>query len=65
MDVAIRNRTKVQMIRRRMLSGEITYEEAKAEAQPIIDQINETAARLAKKHGIKARGKVSFAAMMR
>ena len=61
---ALDNRQKIQDIRRRMLSGEITYDQAKAEAQPIIDQINATGAAIAKKYGKRAT-KLQFAAIMR
>lgn len=54
----------MQDIRRRMLRGEISYEEAKTEATPIIDEINAKAKELAKKHKVRA-SKVSFAAIMR
>lgn len=64
MQTAIDNQLKIQNIRRRMLSHDITYDQAKAEAQPIIDDINTAAKRLAKRYNLPAR-KVSFAAMMR
>lgn len=47
-----------------MLSGEITYDEAKAEAAPTIAAINAKEIELAKKYNRKP-GKVSFAAIMR
>lgn len=47
-----------------MLGGDISYNEAKAEARPVIDEINTTAKRLAKKYGLTS-SKVSFAALMR
>jgi len=64
MSNAVENQTRIQDIRRRMLSHDITYEQAKAEAQPVIDDINTAAKRLAKKYNLPAR-KVNFAAMMR
>jgi hypothetical protein len=64
MQTAVDNQLKIADIRRRMLSHDITYEQAKAEAQPVIDHINAAAKRLAKKYNLPAR-KVSFAAMMR
>jgi hypothetical protein len=64
MSNAVENQAKIQNIRRRMLCHDITYEQAKAEAQPVIDDINTAAKRLAKKYNLPAR-KVSFAAMMR
>jgi polyhydroxyalkanoate synthesis regulator phasin len=64
MGTAAENREKLYGIRRRMLRGEISYEAAKAEAQPLIDAINKKNAEIAKKHGKRA-GKISFAAVMR
>lgn len=64
MQTAIDNQQKIANIRRRMLSGELSYEQAKAEAQPIIDNINAAAQCLAKKHNVRA-GKLTFAAIMR
>jgi hypothetical protein len=64
MSNATENQAKIQNIRCRMLNHDITYEQAKAEAQPIIDDINIAAKRLAKKYNLPAH-KVNFAAMMR
>lgn len=64
MEDAIINQTAMSYIRKRMLSGQITYDQAKAEAQPIIDNINDRAKVIAKKYNRKA-SKVSFAAIMR
>jgi hypothetical protein len=64
MNQAVNNREQIKEIRRRMLRGEISYAEAKTEAEPIINAINAKAAELAKKYNMKA-AKVSFAAMMR
>lgn len=58
------NRAKMQDIRRRMLNGTITYQEAKEEAQPLIDAINAHSATIAKKYNQKPM-KLSFAAIMR
>jgi len=53
---AARNRTDVADIKHRYVTGEITREEAKALAQPILDRINEAAAaktkELNKKYGL-------------
>lgn len=62
---AAENQAKITAIRRRMLNGEITYDEAKAEAQPIIDAINERAKVIAKKYNQRPGKVVSFAAIMR
>lgn len=64
MQQAVTNQTKIQDIRRRMLTGAISYEQAKAEAQPIIDAINAKAVEVAKRHNVKP-GKLNFAAVMR
>jgi hypothetical protein len=64
MSNAVENQARLQDIRRRMLSHEISYDQAKAEAQPIIDDINAAANQLAKKYKMRA-PKLSFAAIMR
>lgn len=64
MSNAAANIEAIRTIRGKMLSGELTYDQAKAEAQPIIDSINEKTKEIAKKHNRKA-SKVSFAAIMR
>ncbi len=64
MSSADENRIKIQDIRRRMLNGELTYEQAKEEAQPIIKQINFTAKQLARKYNLRPRN-VGFSEMMR
>jgi polyhydroxyalkanoate synthesis regulator phasin len=64
MEKAVDNQAKIQDIRKRMLSGEITYDEAKAEADPIIDEIYERAKVIAKKYNQRAT-RLSFAALMR
>lgn len=62
---AVANRTQIEEIKRRFHAGEVSYDTAKAEMQPIIDRINAKAAEIAKKYGKKSYGKVSFAAIMR
>jgi len=64
MQAAIDNQLKIQDIRRRLLNGEITYDQAKVEAEPIIADINATAKRLAKKYKLPGT-KVGFASIMR
>lgn len=64
LNAASDNMAKMQDIRRRMLSGKITYDEAKAEAAPLIAAINERSAAIAKKYN-KRPTKLSFAAIMR
>lgn len=61
---AIDNRQAIANIRRRMLGGVISYEQARAEAQPIIDGINAQAKIIAKRHGKKPQV-LYFAAIMR
>jgi hypothetical protein len=64
MSNAVENQARIQAIRRRLLSGELSYFQAKVEAEPIIAEINNTAKRLAKKYNLPA-SKVSFAGIMR
>ena len=55
-DQAAKNRTDIANIKRRYVTGEITREEAKALAQPILDRINKATAvktkELNKKYGL-------------
>lgn len=64
MDKAISNQEQITAIRKDMLSGVITYEQAKAKAQPIIEDIYIAHKVIAKKYGKKA-SKLSFVALMR
>lgn len=43
-------RLKIETIKMKMLYGLSTYEEAKAEAQPIIDEMNKKAKEIAHRH---------------
>jgi hypothetical protein len=61
---AIANRTAIADIRRRMMMGELTPEQAKAEAAPIVARINASGAEIAKKYGRKFKP-FSFAYLMR
>lgn len=61
---AHRNRTTIESIRGRMLRGEITHTEAKAEAKPIIDAMNARAKELAKEYGVRFKP-MTFEALMR
>lgn len=47
------NRNALASIRSRMLRGELTHDQAKAEANPIIQAMNVRAKELAKEHGAK------------
>ena len=58
------NRLLMQDIRRRMLNGELSYDEAKTEAAPLIEAINARSAVIAKRYDQRPT-KLSFAAIMR
>jgi hypothetical protein len=58
------NQAKIAEVKRRMLAKELTYEEAKLEAQPTIDRINAKAAEIAKKYNKRAK-KLNFSEIMR
>ena len=58
------NREKIFDIRGRLLIGAITYEQAKNEAMPIIQEMNIEAKEIAQKHGRKFSG-FSFSSLMR
>ena len=64
MEKAIKNREILYGIRDRLFAGDISYEEAKKLAAPIIADINTTAIKLAKKYNTKPQ-LVSFHAIMR
>lgn len=53
MDTAIKNKQTIDDIRRRMLAGIITYDQAQVEATPILATINKKAEAITKKHGFK------------
>ena len=57
-------RNKIAEIRRDLYLGTITYDEAKAKAQPIIDEMNRAASDIAAKYGKKHHG-FSFVSLMR
>ena len=58
-DQAVKNRVDIADIKRRYTTGEITREQAKTLAQPILDRVNEAAAlktkELNKKYGLHRR----------
>ena len=54
----------LDVIRRDMINGILTYEEAKEKAQPIIDEMNEIARGIAKKYGKKHQD-FTFSKLMR
>jgi hypothetical protein len=51
LDQAVKNRQAIADIKRKYLSGEISRDEAKQLAQPILDRINARAIQIAAKHG--------------
>jgi hypothetical protein len=57
-------RTRIQEIRGAFLRGELTYDQAKETAQPLIDEMNVKAEAIAKEHGQKFR-KFTFNGIMR
>lgn len=57
-------RNALQEIRCKMLRGLISYDEAKAEAQPIIDEMNKKGREVAKKYKQKFKG-FTFSSLMR
>ena len=61
---AAKNRVEIANIQLKYLSGEISREEAKRQAQPILNRINARAAEIAKKHG-KRPYKLTFSEAMR
>ena len=61
---AIKNREILEDIKSRLFIGAISYDQAKAEAEPIIAEINKKAIELGKKYGMRPK-LVSFQALMR
>lgn len=57
-------REKIRQIKSRMLQGQITYEQAKAEAAPIIKEMNDKAKAIASKYG-KRHTPLTFTYVMR
>ena len=56
---------KLEIIRAEFYSKVITYDEAKAQAKPLIDEMNEKAKIIAKKHNRTFKPVISFAGFMR
>lgn len=50
---ANKNRDIISDIRRRMNAGELTYDEAEAEAQPTLDAMNKRIGEIAKEYKVK------------
>lgn len=57
-------RNKIETIKIKLLQGYLTYEEAKAEAEPIIKEMNQKAKEIAHKHR-RAHRKFTFSTLMR
>ena len=57
-------RAKLGQIKGKMLRGELTYDEAKKEAQPIIDEMNKLGREIAAKYG-KRHTNFTFGYLMR
>lgn len=57
-------RAKILKIRSDMQHGHITIEEAKAQVQPLLDEMNTKGEKIAKEHGRKFR-KFTFGYVMR
>ena len=55
---------KLDVIKAKLLNGELSYDEAKKEAMPLISQMNRKSKEIAKKHNVKARN-FTFAGLMR
>lgn len=61
---AIKNRVAIESVRVALNTGQITYEQARKKAKPVIDSINEKSKELAKKYGVRPQ-LVSFEGLMR
>lgn len=64
-DEAVRNRASLAEIKRMYISAEITREQAKLLAEPILKRINKRAAKIAKSHNQKVFTIVDFTSVMR
>lgn len=56
---------KLEIIKAEFYSKIITYDEAKEQAKPLIDEMNERAKKIAKKHNRTFKPVISFAGFMR
>lgn len=64
MSDAIHNRQMIEDIKYRLKRGEITLEEAKRRAQPVINEMNEKGKKIAKEFG-KRHNPLTFTYLMR
>ena len=65
MHSAAENLAFFDQLRRDYWQGKLTYDEAKAKAEPRILEINRKATEVARKHGRSRPSKLNFAALMR
>lgn len=61
---ALKNRQDIERIRKGLMAGKLSYDEAGEQAAPIIKRINEQAKAIAKKHGLRAK-LITFNELMR
>jgi polyhydroxyalkanoate synthesis regulator phasin len=64
-DEAVSNRATLAEIKRMYMSGEITRDQAKELASPILKRINKKAAEIAKRHNKKVYQSIDFVSAMR
>lgn len=64
-DEAIQNRTELADIKRKLLLGEITREQAKLLSKPIIERVNRKAQEIAARNGKQYQPILSFISAMR
>lgn len=61
---AAQNREAIAQIQTRLALGQITYDQAKEQAAPVIARINDRAKEIAKKYG-KSHHEITFKELMR
>lgn len=64
MNAVENHRDQIEFIRRKYLTGELSYEDAKKAIQPILDDLNKRCREIAKKYG-KKHSPITFAYVMR
>jgi hypothetical protein len=65
LNTAVANRQAIADIKRKYSTGEITRDEAKALAEPVLSRINAQQAIIARKHGKKNYPRLDFISVMR